>query len=122
MNDLYQFIGEKIRDLRQNHAGKGISQEELAQTLSTTANTISRWETGTYKPSINDLYKIAKFFRVNVADFFPDSQSSSDVQALRLQALMSATGGLDDKDIDELTQYAQFRQARRKLKAQKKRK
>lgn len=109
MNNLYQHIGERIRTLRQNYAGKGISQEELAKEMETTANTISRWETGAYKPSAKDIYRLAKFFSVNISMFFPDMENT------RLEALMSATGDLGDEDIDELTQYAQFRKARRVL-------
>ena len=45
MSDIYQQIGGKIRELRTTLKGKGISQEELAQALKTTANTVSRWET-----------------------------------------------------------------------------
>jgi hypothetical protein len=33
----------------------------------------------------------------------------------RLNALMSATGDLDDEDIDEVTRYAQFRKVRKSL-------
>jgi hypothetical protein len=32
-----------------------VSQEALAKALGTTSNTISRWETAVYKPSVEDL-------------------------------------------------------------------
>jgi transcriptional regulator with XRE-family HTH domain len=54
-SDIYRRIGSKIRELRIHHRGKGISQEELAAEVGTTANTISRWETASYKPSVADL-------------------------------------------------------------------
>lgn len=113
MNDLYKIIGEKIRELRQTYGGHGLSQEELAQKMETTANTISRWETGTYKPSVLDLHKLAKFFTVSIATFFPNDETAD----VRLNALMSATGGLDEDDINELAEYARFRKARRALKS-----
>jgi transcriptional regulator with XRE-family HTH domain len=50
MTDIYDQIGSKIRELRTTLKGKGISQEELARAVKTTANTVSRWETATYKP------------------------------------------------------------------------
>ena len=34
--------------------------------MKTTANTISRWETATYKPSISDLERLAQFFGVPI--------------------------------------------------------
>ena len=62
MADIYDEIGAKIRELRTTLKGKGISQEELARGVKTTANTVSRWETATYKPSISDLEGLARFF------------------------------------------------------------
>jgi transcriptional regulator with XRE-family HTH domain len=116
MTDLYKFIGEKIRELRQSYGGGRLSQEELAELMETTANTVSRWETATYKPSVNDLHKLAQIFGVNISVFFPGMENP------KVQALMSATGDLEDDDLDELTQYAQFRKARRILQNANKRK
>ncbi len=62
MPDIYEQVGKQIRELRTTLRGRGISQEELAQAVKTTANTISRWETATYKPSISDLERLAQFF------------------------------------------------------------
>ena len=105
--DIYSQIGDKIRELRTSLGGRGISQEELADAMETTANTISRWETATYKPSISDLGKLARFFGVSIAAFFPDLQPSSQVHLL-----LSAARGLNDEDLEEVLLYAQFRRAR----------
>jgi transcriptional regulator with XRE-family HTH domain len=105
--DIYSEIGDKIRELRTSLGGKGISQEELAEAMKTTANTISRWETATYKPSVSDLENLAGFFGVPIAAFFPAVQTSSQIHAL-----LSATRGLDDDDLEEVMLYAQFRRAR----------
>lgn len=109
--DIYNQIGDKIRELRTSLGGKGISQEELAAAMKTTANTISRWETATYKPSISDLERLARFFGVPASDFFPGLRPSSQVHAL-----ISATRGLADEDLKEVTLYAQFRKARQRKK------
>lgn len=109
MEDLYGFIGKTIHELRTNYGGKGISQEELAKEMETTANTISRWETAIYKPSAKELHKLAQFFGITIATFFPEKENPL------LQALMSATGELREDDFHELIRYAQFRTARRKL-------
>lgn len=114
---IYRQIGMKIRELRTHHQGAGISQEALAEKLATTPNTVSRWETATYKPSIEDLEKIARVFGVSIGVFFPDIEPSA-----RLQALLSATGDLDDEDLDDLTEYARFRRARKTLNTAKQRK
>jgi transcriptional regulator with XRE-family HTH domain len=105
--DIYNSIGKKIRDLRMTVGSKGISQEQLADAMKTTANTISRWETATYKPSVSDLERLARFFGVPINAFFPAIQTSS-----RVSTLLRATHGLADDDLDEVTLYALFRRAR----------
>jgi transcriptional regulator with XRE-family HTH domain len=108
---IYETIGKKIRELRTTHHGRGISQEDLAVAVGTTTNTISRWETAVYKPSVQDLERVARYFRVPISVFFPEIEPSAKVQAL-----LSATGDLEDDDLEEITRYAQFRKARRALK------
>lgn len=116
MSDIYKRIGEKIRELRTTFKGKGISQEELAAKMSTTANTVSRWETATYKPSVVELEKLARFFGVPIGAFFPDAQATPQINAL-----LSATGDLNEDDLEEVTRYAQFRKARAEMKKAKRR-
>src|SRR6266436_8938298 len=99
--NIYEQIGNKIRELRTTAKGQTISQEALAQAVSTTANTVSRWETATYKPSIADLEVLARFFGVPIAVFFPGAQPAS-----RANVLMSATADLDERDLEEVTLYA----------------
>ena len=111
MPNIYEQIGNQIRELRTTLRGEGISQEELAQAVKTTANTISRWETATYKPSISDLEALAQFFGVSISVFFPQAQPKS-----RATALLSATADLDDEDLEEVALYARFRRAQRRKK------
>jgi transcriptional regulator with XRE-family HTH domain len=109
MSSIYKIIGEKIRELRV--ARPDLSQEKLAKALGTTANTISRWETAAYKPTIADLEKVSRHFGVPITVFFPELTADP-----KLQVLLSATGDLDEDDLEEIVRYAQFRQARRHLK------
>jgi transcriptional regulator with XRE-family HTH domain len=78
--------------------------------MDTTANTISRWETATYKPGVGDLDRLARFFGVSITTFFPDME-----QDTKTQALLSATSDLNDDDFEELVRYAQFRKAKKAL-------
>jgi len=107
MQNIYKTIGEKIIELRTGFGGKGITQEELAERMGTTANTISRWESLVYKPSAEDLHKLARFFNVSISVFFPDMTIDR-----KQNALMSATGELTPSDMDDLIEYAKFRKAR----------
>jgi len=88
-----------------------LSQEKLAAALGTTANTVSRWETAAYRPSVADLEKVSRYFKVPITVFFPQIEADA-----KLHALLSATGDLDPKDLDEIIRYAQFRRARRYVK------
>ena len=108
MADLYKNIGQKIRELRLAYPQGALSQEALGTRLKIAANTISRWETGTYKPTPEDLDKVARFFGVSIMVFFPESHRDEK----RVAALTSATGNLSDSDFEEVVRYAEFRRAR----------
>lgn len=106
---LTEFVGQRIRDLRVGYAsGEGLSQEALAKALGKTGNTISRWETGTYKPTLDDLDQLARFFGVSILSFFPRDNSEDD----KVAALLRTARQLDDADLEELSRYAEFRKAR----------
>jgi transcriptional regulator with XRE-family HTH domain len=109
---LYKHIGETIRDLREK---RNLSQEGLAKNISETANTISRWETGTYKPSAVQLEALANFFGISITAFFP----GMDKQEAIPTALLSATRGLKKEDLEEVIKYAEFRKANSRLKKTK---
>ena len=115
MTDLYEHIGRKIRQLRLDYPGGTLSQEALAGHLKLAANTISRWETGTYKPTPQDLDQLARFFSVSIMVFFPESDGDDQ----RVTALTSATGGLSESDFEEVIRYAEFRKARSAMKGAK---
>lgn len=66
MANIYNHIGETIQRLRTNWPEGKLSQEGLAEKLGTAANTVSRWETGTYKPTAEDLDKLAQIGRAHV--------------------------------------------------------
>jgi transcriptional regulator with XRE-family HTH domain len=107
---LFEYVGERIRELRkQFNNNQGISQEVLAKKLDKTTNTVSRWETGTYKPSLADLEKLARFFGVSILTFFPNTVVPHDEQ---LSALLRAAKELDPQDLEELRRFAEFRRAR----------
>ncbi len=108
--ELIEFVGNRIREMRNSYGGgQGLSQEALAEKLKTTANTISRWETGTYKPSLEDLDALSRFFGKSILEFFPKQDADDNVQ---VAALLRAARELPKEDIEELRKYAEFRRAR----------
>ena len=115
MAELYEHIGKMIRELRQSYPKGSLSQEALATQLGIAANTLSRWETGIYKPTPEDLDKLSRFFSVPITVFFPDIQNDNP----RVAALASSTGGLSKTDFEEVIRYAEFRKARAALEGNK---
>jgi transcriptional regulator with XRE-family HTH domain len=108
---LLEHVAEQIRELRKHYnSGEGISQEALARQLNVAPNTISRWETGIYRPSLEDLENLARFFGVSIINFFP--HEAAEPTNDDLQALLRTARKLDPLDLEELRKYAEFRQAR----------
>jgi transcriptional regulator with XRE-family HTH domain len=107
-DEFYLFIGSKIRELRLNRAKGEMSQDAVAEKIGVASNTVSRWETGTYKPTPEDLEKLARLFEVSITVFFPNLQHDDSA----ITALASATGGLSKGDLEEVLKYAEFRKAR----------
>jgi transcriptional regulator with XRE-family HTH domain len=115
--NVIDHVAAKIQELRTTYGGRGISQEELAKAMGKSTNTVSRWETSTYKPTIEDLDKLARFFKVSILEFFPSETKQTDD---RIMPLLRAAEDLTDGDLQELKQYAEFRRARHLLGAQDK--
>jgi len=60
-------VENNIRVLR---AVKNISQEQLAQELGVTRQTIHAVETGKYNPSLDLAFKMARFFDKSIEEIF----------------------------------------------------
>lgn len=56
-------FNEKLQELRKQ---KGLTQEELAESLYVSRTAISKWESGRGYPNIDSLKAIAKFFSITV--------------------------------------------------------
>ena len=110
--DLLDHVAARIKDLRVSYnSGEGLSQDALAAHLKVASNTISRWETGTYRPSLKDLERISRFFGVSMMSFFPEDMVDDDENE-NLKALLRTARQLHPADVEELRKYAEFRRAR----------
>ena len=58
-------LGKKIIEMRKN---KNLSQEQLAEVLNVSRQTISNWEDGKFYPDIDALVKISKCFNISLDD------------------------------------------------------
>lgn len=60
-------MNEKLIALRK---GAGLTQEELAQKIGVTLQTISRWENGMFIPNPKYIKKLAELFDVKGSEIF----------------------------------------------------
>ena len=110
--DLLDHIAARIKELRVSYNnGEGLSQESLATHLKVAPNTISRWETGMYRPSFTDVERISRFFGVSISSFLP-SELVEQQEDENLKALLRTARQLHPADLEELRKYAEFRRAR----------
>ena len=110
--DLLDYLAARIKELRVSYnSGEGLSQESLAAHLRVAPNTISRWETGTYRPGVKDLERLSRFFGVSIISFFPSELVDAEEDE-NLKALLRTARQLHPADLEELRKYAEFRRAR----------
>lgn len=55
--------------IRQHRLDNGLTQEQLAEQLFMSRQSISRWETGRVLPPLNVLYDLAKFYNLSLDEF-----------------------------------------------------
>ncbi len=60
-------IHNKVKEYR---VSKGVTQEELAETVSVSRQTIIAIEKGNYTPSLMLAMQIAKFFKTSIEEIF----------------------------------------------------
>lgn len=66
-------IGAFLKELRKE---KELTQEQLAEKLSVSGKTISRWETGSNMPDIGMLVEIADFYGVSIPEIISGERKS----------------------------------------------
>ncbi len=105
--DVNKYIGSKIREFR---VRKNITQEELAEFLKTTPQTVSRYEIGERKTNQDVLFSLANYFKVSINDFFPDtvnkSQEEKYKKILKEKGLMDDEENIDEESLNKLLKIA----------------
>lgn len=107
--DINKYIGNKIRNLREQ---RNLTQEEIAEYLSTTPQTISRYEIGDRKTNQDILFKLAEYFKVSINDFFPplsfDNASIADISSdntIQIPVLGSIKAGTPIEAQEDILEY-----------------
>ena len=73
---------EKLQELRKQ---KGLTQEELAQSLYVSRTAVSKWESGRGYPNIDSLKAIAKFFSVSIDELLSGEEVLTIAEEDRMQ-------------------------------------
>ena len=70
----------QLEELRRQHA---IRQEDLAQALGVSRQTVISLEKGKYTPSLALAFKLARYFNLSIEDIFDDSDDCPDAASPR---------------------------------------
>ena len=71
---------DQLEELRRQHA---IRQEDLAQALGVSRQTVISLEKGKYNPSLALAFKLARYFNLSIEDIFDDSDDCPDAASPR---------------------------------------
>ncbi len=92
-------IGSRLRELRK---ARGLTQAELARQIGIQQSDLSRMEKGTYRVSLDNLFKILAVFGMDIAQFFAERPpapaaetrplSREDMQVLQMMRQLSEEG------------------------------
>lgn len=104
--ELSKYIGSKIRYYREL---KNLTQDELAEKLGTTRQSVSRYETGERKANQDILFELADIFKISINKFFPSVENVSSIETIYNQ-------------LDPPRQAKVYNFAERQLKEQKEKK
>lgn len=70
----------QLEELRRQHA---IRQEDLAQALGVSRQTVISLEKGKYNPSLALAFKLARYFNLSIEDIFDDSDDCPNAASPR---------------------------------------
>ena len=83
-------------NMKKFRLAKKFTQEEMAEKLGVTAQSVSRWECGNTLPDVLLLPEIAKLYGIIVDDLFKKQSVAYDNYAQRLSALYEISGDPED--------------------------
>ena len=69
-------IGAFLKELRKE---KGLTQEQLAESLNVSGRTVSRWETGSNMPDISTLIEIAVYYDVSIPEIIQGKRENENM-------------------------------------------
>lgn len=89
-------FNEKLQSLRKSN---GITQDELAEKLKVTRQTISKWECGESTPDFRNLVKISELFKVSIDLLLKDEEPAEKIEANVPESYIIIKRKLDNKSV-----------------------
>ena len=65
------LLGEKVKETRQ---GKGLSQSTVAEHLSISRQSISKWENNSSYPDLDNLVRLSEYYEISIDDLLKENQ------------------------------------------------
>ncbi|XMB71867.1 helix-turn-helix domain-containing protein [Mycoplasmatota bacterium WC30] len=72
---MIKLFSEKLRELRKE---QGLSQEDLANKLDISRQSVSKWELGVSMPDLDNVIKLSELFDISTDYLLKDRKSNSD--------------------------------------------
>lgn len=76
--DLKRRIGQRVRALRES---RGLTQEQLAEAIDRSVQTVSNIERGQTLAGLDALESISQYLKVPISDFFDEGRETSPKRA-----------------------------------------
>lgn len=80
------MLNERIKDLR---LSRNLTQEDVANAVKIAKSTYIKYEKGTQSPQLETIEVIAKFYGVNISEFFEEKRPELDLQLMSKLELIS---------------------------------
>ena len=84
------------KNLKRFRLAKKLTQEQVAESLGVSPQSISRWECGTTLPDVTALPEIARLYCVTIDDLYRETSVAYDNYASRLGSVFEATKDPED--------------------------
>lgn len=89
MTTTITALGDRIKHIRKQ---KGLSQVQAAESAGIDPKSLSRIESGVFKPSLDTLYGLAEALGIEMQDFFLKDESWARIQrGYAMEVIASAT-------------------------------
>lgn len=84
-------LNEKLLNLRKQ---KGLSQQELANQLNVSRQSVSKWELSESEPTLNNIIMLSEIFNVSTDYLLKDTENQNDNDKTKLSSIFLVIGTL----------------------------